>query len=416
MRRLSILFVLLLFVLAACATADTNDTGNTGDEADPVTTEEVVEETEMAEDEATEEAMSDDEEMEATEDADATGDTEIATSWTCPEGFEGQELSVYNWSTYIAEDTIPNFETLCGVSVEYTTFESDEAALTRIRQGNPGFDIIVPSGDTIAVMAREDLLIPLNRDAIPNFANLSESLTGASYDPENEYSVPYQWGTVGIGYNTEKLPDGITTWEELWAYDGPVAWLDDRRAMFGIALSILGYSPNTTEASEIEEARQFLQDNGSNVVVIAADDGQELLVRGDVDITVEYSGDIIDLGYDCECDTYAYVIPEEGANLWTDNLAVPVDAPNPELAMVFIDYVLDAQVSADISNFTAYASPNQVSIDEGLIDAELLEDPGIYPSDETRENLFVIEEPDADVEQAYNDAWDELLIFVGTGN
>lgn len=427
MRRLAILLLLLMFVLAACATEDAGDS----DVEEPVATEEVVEEAESEtaddeETEATEEAM-DDEEMEATEEAmddeemedsddeAMADDMEMATSWTCPEGFEGQQLSVYNWSTYIAEDTIPNFEELCGVTVEYTTFESDEAALTRIRQGNPGFDIIVPSGDTIAVMAREDLLIPLDRDAIPNFANLSENLVGAPYDPENEFSVPYQWGTVGIGYNTEKLPDGITTWAELWAYDGPVAWLDDRRAMFGVALTILGYSPNTTNVEEIEEARQFLQDNGSNVTVIAADDGQELLVRGDIDITVEYSGDIIDLGYDCECDTYAYVIPEEGANLWTDNLAVPVDAPNPELAMVFIDYILDAQVSADISNFTAYASPNQVAIDEGLIDAELLEDPGIYPSDEVRANLFVIEEPDADVEQAYNDAWDELLIFVGTG-
>ena len=340
---------------------------------------------------------------------------EIATDWTCPEGFEGQELSIYNWTTYIADDTIPNFEELCGVTVEYTTYESDEAMLTRIRQGNPGFDIVVPSGDTVAVMAREELLIPLDRDAIPNFANLTEGLLGAPYDPENEWSVPYQWGTVGLGYNTEKFPDGISTWAELFEYDGPVAWLDDRRAMFGVALIILGYDPNTEDQGEIDEARQFLQDNGGNVVVIADDDGQELLLRGEVDITVEYSGDIFFIAEECECEDYAYVIPAEAANLWTDNLAIPVDAPNPAMAMVFIDYVLDAQVGADISNYTAYASPNQVAIDEGLIDEDYLSDPGIYPSEETAENLFVIEEPSAEVEQAYNDAWEELLIFVGTG-
>ncbi|MGB7339306.1 MAG: spermidine/putrescine ABC transporter substrate-binding protein [Phototrophicaceae bacterium] len=401
MRRLTILLALLMLVLAACAGDPTPEATD-----EPVATEDVQE----ADAETTEEV-----EMEATEEA-AMDEMEIATSWTCPEGFEGQELSIYNWSTYIAEDTVPNFEELCGVSVEYSTFESDEAMLTRIRQGNPGFDIVVPSGDTIAVMAREELLIPLDRAAIPNFVNLSENLLGAAYDPDNTYSVPYQWGTVGLGYNTEKFPDGLTSWAELFAYDGPVAWLDDRRAMFGVALQILGYDPNTSNAEEIEEARQYLQDNGGNVVVIAADDGQELLVRGDVDITVEYSGDIFAIADECECDTYAYVIPSEAANLWTDNLAIPVDAPNPELAMVFIDYVLDAQVGADISNYTAYASPNQASIDQNLIDAELLTDLGIYPDAASSENLFVIEEPDPEVEQVYNDAWDELLIFVGTGN
>lgn len=259
---------------------------------------------------------------------------EIATTWTCPEGFEGQELSIYNWSTYIADDTIPNFETLCDVAVIYTTFESDEAMLTRIRQGNPGFDIVVPSGDTIAVMAREELLIPLDMDAIPNFANLTEGLLGAPYDPENEWSVPYQWGTVGIGFNTEKFPDGISTWAELFEYDGPVAWLDDRRAMFGVALIILGYDANSESADEIEEARQYLQDNGGNVVVIADDDGQELLVRGEVDLTVEYSGDIFAIADECECDDYDYVIPSEAANLWTDNLAIPIDAPNAGKSVV----------------------------------------------------------------------------------
>lgn len=408
MRRLTILFVLLMFVLAACAGDPTPEATE-----EPIATAEVESaETEESDMEATEEADMDD--VEATEEA-AMDDMEIATSWTCPEGFEGQTLNIYNWSTYIAEDTVPNFETLCGVTVNYDTYESDEAMLTRIRQGNPGYDIVVPRGDSIAVMSREELLIPLDRDAIPNFANLIDTLTGAPYDPDNVYSVPYQWGTVGIGYNTETIPNGISTWAEVFAYEGTVAWLDDRRAMFGVALIILGYDANTDNLDEIEEARQFLQDNGGNVAVIAADDGQELLARGDVDITVEYSGDIFALSDECGCDTYAYVIPEEAANRWIDNLAVPVDAPNPELAMVFIDYVLDAQVGADISNYTAYASPNQAAIDAGLIDAEYLDDSAIYPSADSAINLFVIQAAAPEIEQTYNDAWNELLIFVGTG-
>jgi len=339
-------------------------------------------------------------------------DTEVEP-WVCPEGFEGQTLSVFNWSTYIAEDTIPNFEEACGVTVNYDIFESNEQMLARIRQGNPGYDIVVPSGNTVAIMAREGLLVELNKDLIPNFANLTPALLDRAYDPGNVYTVPYQWGTIGIGYNTERIPEGITSWEQVWNHDGPVAWLDDRRAVLGIALLLLGYDPNSENVDEIAEARDFLIERGSNVSAIAADDGQVLLERGDVDITIEYSGDIYALGFECECDTYAYVIPEEGSNIWTDNLAIPLGAPNPELAMVFIDYILHPQVGADISNYTAYASPNQASIELGLIAEEYLADEGIYPTEELIALLFEAVEVNIDAEQAYNDAWDEMLIFLG---
>lgn len=331
--------------------------------------------------------------------------------WVCPEGFEGQTLSIFNWSTYIADDTIPNFEEACGVTVNYDIYESGEAMLARIRQGNPGYDIVVPSGDTIGIMIAEELLVPLDKDLIPNIANLSEDLLDPPYDEGNEFSLPYQWGTVGIGYNTSL--GEITTWADMFEAEANVAWLDDRRAMFGVALMILGYDPNSGDPDEIAEARDYLLDRSGNVVSIAADDGQVQLERGDVDLTVEYSGDIIDLTYECECDDFAYVIPEEGSNIWIDNMAIPVDAPNPELAMVFMDYVLHPQVGADISNFTAYASPNQAAIDMGLIDEELLEDTAIYPTVEMRETLFFIVPVEPDVEQLYNDAWDELLIFIG---
>lgn len=332
--------------------------------------------------------------------------------WVCPEGYEGQSLSVYNWSTYIADDTISNFEEACGVTVSYDIYDSNETMLARIRQGNPGYDIVVPSGAFIGSMIAEDLLVPLDHELMPNFANLSENLLNPPYDPENMYSVPYQWGTVGVGYNVNKV-DEIVTWEDVWNYDGPVAWLDDRQAMFGIALSLLGHDPNDFTPENASEARDYFLENGGNVVSIAQDDGQVQLERGDVDITIEYSGDIIDLIYECECEDYAYVIPTGGSNIWVDNLAIPVDAPNPELAMVFIDYMMNPQVGADISNFTAYGTPNQVAIDAGLIDAELLENPGIYPSEEVLAELFFSETLDADREQTLNDAWDELLIFLG---
>jgi spermidine/putrescine transport system substrate-binding protein len=332
--------------------------------------------------------------------------------WVCPEGFEGQQLSVYNWSTYVAEDTIANFEEACGVSVVYDVYESNEAMLARISQGNPGYDILVPTDYIVALMIAEGMLEPLNYANIPNLANVSENLLNPPYDPGNVYSIPYQWGTIGIGYDVEAVGFEITSWRQMFEYDGPVSWLEDVRPMFGVALSILGHDPNTADPDLIDEAKDYLIANGGNVVYINQDDGQEILLRGEAHIVVEYSGDLFQIMDECDCDRYAYVIPEEGANFWVDNLVIPTGASNPELAHVFLDYLMDPQVAADIANYTAYGSPNRAAIQAGLIDAELLDDPGIYPSAETEARLFRVVQ-DAELEQLYNDAWDEVKIFVG---
>jgi spermidine/putrescine transport system substrate-binding protein len=335
--------------------------------------------------------------------------------WTCPEGFAGQRLSVYNWSTYVAEDTIPNFEAACGVAVIYDVYENNEAMLSRIREGNPGYDIIVPSDYTVEIMAAEGLLEPLDLSRIPNFANIGEIFIHPPYDPDNQYSVPYQWGTIGIGYNVNAVDGPVTSWTQMFEHDGPVAWLEHYRAMLSIGLVMQGYHPNSTNLDEIAEARDFLIENSGNMVAIAADDGQVLLDQGNVDMTVEWSGDIFQIIAECECEDFDYAIPEEGTIVWVDNLAIPIDAPNIELAHVFIDYILDAQVGADISNYTAYGSPNQAAIDLNLIDEEYLSNPAIYPPEEVMENLYFIQEL-PDVEQAYLDAWDEIVILSGTGN
>jgi spermidine/putrescine transport system substrate-binding protein len=437
MRHLSMVLVLLMmFVLAACggnatpaateavvteeatevemeatedateAAVETPDEETATEEADEVeATEAPMEATEEeAAAEGTEEAV-----VEGTEEAEGTEAVASASTWVCPEGYEGQSLNVYNWSTYIAEDTIPNFEAACGVTVTYDTFENNEAVLTRLQQGNPGYDIIVPTDYMIATMIREELLIPLDKSKIPNIANLNPTLMDQGYDPGNVYSVPYQWGTIGIGYNVTKFPDGIDSWNDLFEHEGPVAWLEDRRGFIGVALKMLGYDPNSTVESEIQEAKTFLIERGGNVAQVAGDDGQELLARGDVDAAVEYNGDILALA--AEDPNFAYVVPAEAAVLWVDNLAVPVGAANPDLAMVFIDYILDPNVAADISNYTAYASPNQAALDQGLIlEAE---NPGIYPSSETQANLFSISEVPAEAEAFYNDAWDEILVSLG---
>lgn len=334
------------------------------------------------------------------------------SAWTCPAGFEGQNLSVYNWTTYVAEDTISNFETLCGVKVVYDTFPTDGDMLSRLRQGNPGYDITFPSTTTLPLLVEEGLLEPLDKSKIPNNVNLDASLLDTSNDPANQYSLPYQWGTIGIGYNKTKVGKDITSWNDLFDYQGPVSWIEDPRAVIGMALVMLGKDYNSDNQDDINAARDFLIEKGQNVTYINQDDGQEVLVRGEIDITSEYMGDIFQIIADCECDDYAYVIPTEGASFWFDSMVIPAGAPNVELAHVFIDYILDPKVGSDISNYTAFASPLKQSVIEGLLDPEMLSNPGIYPTAEIMDRLYTSKQ-NADLEYLYNNAWEEIKIALG---
>lgn len=332
--------------------------------------------------------------------------------WTCPSQYAGQTLKVYNWTTYIAEDTISNFERMCNVTVEYGTYASDSDMVDELRAG-VHYDVVVPSNASVYVMIEENLIQPLDFSRIPNYrANIADQFFNPPHDPNGLFTVPYQWGTIGIGYNRTALGRDITSWNDVFTSDARVAWLDEYRAMLGFALLMLGSDPNTSNPDEIQIAAEYLAEHSDNLVEIAPDTGQDLLANGQADIVVEYSGDIFQLIGSCECDDYRYVIPDEGAQIWTDSLAVPSNAENKALAEVFIDYLLYAQVGADISNYTAYASPNQAAIDEGLINNDYLNNPGIYPPQATMENLFY-NISSASLEERYSQSWDTLRTSIG---
>jgi spermidine/putrescine transport system substrate-binding protein len=345
-------------------------------------------------------------------------DAPVIEPWACPEGYAGQTLNVYNWTIYIAEDTIPNFEAACGVDVTYDNYFTNEELLTKLQQGNPGYDVIIPSDYMIAIMIDSELLEPLNPDLIPNMANISPDLRSPWYDEGNVYTVPYQWGTTGLAYNKTAVGRDLTSWNDMFEYEGDVAWLEDLRGMHAIALRLLGYDVNTENPEEIEAAKQYLMENSANVAAIVAGNSKQLLSSGDVDIAVDYNGNVFGLMAECaaapDCTTeYAYVIPEEGTNRWVDNLAIPVGAQNPALANIFLDYILHPQVSADISNFVTYGSPNQVALDAGLILEENLTNPAIYPPPEVRELLWQARPVSPEAETLYNNSWDELKIAIG---
>ncbi len=388
---------LLAILLTACGGGDAAST-----QIPPTATDEAAQTT------ATEEAAA---EPAAT---DETGTVAIAgaTGWECPEGFEGQTLAVYNWATYIGDNTVRIFEEKCGVSITYEIYDSDESMIARLQQGNPGLDVAFPTDYAVAVMIRLGLVQPIDQEQIPNLANVDEANLGLHFDPENEYAVPYLNGTTGIAYNTNVYPDGITSWEQLFNAEGRVAWIDVPRSMFGGALLVLGHDPNTSDPALIEEAKNYLIEHSSNVIRIAGDDGDALLVQGEVDAVVEYGGDVYQQIVECQCDDYGYVLPSEGGIRDATSIVLLADAPNPALAQVFMDYLLDPQVGAHIANTVAYPTPNRVAIEQGLILPELLESPAVNPSAaDMAKAWFILDLGDADV--LYTDAWDEVKVNIG---
>ncbi|PJF43541.1 MAG: hypothetical protein CUN55_08580 [Phototrophicales bacterium] len=332
--------------------------------------------------------------------------------WQCPEDFSGQTLNIFNWSLYIGEETIPTFEKLCDVTVNYDVYDTADVMLTRLREGNPGYDVVFMSDYMTQAMIEEGYLEPLDFSLLPNFENISEQFTGLFFDPENEYSVPYLWGTTALTYNINRVDDEVTSWADMFEYDGPVAWLDEPPDIIAIGLLMTGNPPNPENEEQIEEARDYLIEHGDNVRAIESINLIQLMETGEVDMAIMYSGEAYQLIEACECDDFEYVIPVEGANIYIDSVSIPTGARNTRLAHAFIDYLMDPYVAAEISNTVIYASPNKKVEELGLIDPEIRENPAIYLEPEVIERLFFIQN-NPDLEIAILDAWDEIILSVG---
>ena len=306
-------------------------------------------------------------------------------------GGDEKVLNFYNWSEYVAEGTIPGFEEEFGVKVTQDFYNSNEELLAKLQAGGSGYDVIVPSDYMVSAMISEDILLRLDRARIPNFENLSEDFRGLPYDPNTAYSITYQWGTTGILYNTEAVEEEVTGLDALWdeRYRGRIGMLDDVREAFGASLKRLGYSLNSKDAAELDEAQAQLEEQKPLLRgYFASPEATDLVIGGDLVLTQAFSGEALTaVG---ENDNLAYVIPAEGATRWTDCLAIPKSAPHQEMAYRFLNYILDPEVGAELSNYTYYGTPNKAALP--MIDEEARDDPAIYPPPEVAENLEVIED------------------------
>jgi spermidine/putrescine transport system substrate-binding protein len=320
-----------------------------------------------------------------------------------------EELHIYNWSEYIDPEIYEDFEQEFGVKVTEDTFASNEDLLAKLQAGATGYDIIVPSDYMVAIMIELDLLAEINYDNIPNFENIDETFLNPPYDPDNKYSVPYQWGTTGIGYNADLFEDPPDSWAYLFdpemaaPYAGRMSMLNDSRESIGAALKYLGYSINSTDEQELEEAKQLLIQQKEWVSAYDSDGFEDLLASGEVDIGHGWSGDYFAAAEEAE--QVWYIIPQEGGVIWTDNLCIPESAPSQYTAEVFINYLLQPEVGARITNYTWFGSPNKAS--EEFIDAEILEEPAIYPPPEVMDKLEFIRDV-GEATAVYDRIWTEI--------
>lgn len=325
--------------------------------------------------------------------------------WLLRGGSSANELNLLIWDNYVAPDTVENFEKQTGATVIVELFKSNEEALAKIK-ANPGvYDVVVPSDYMVKIMKDENLLTTLDKSKLPNLANIADSAKGFYYDPDFAVSVPYQYGSAGFAVNTKFVKDETITWKTLTEprFKGHIVIMDDMRYVLGSVLMELGLDPNTTNQADIDQAVALLKQVLPNVQKITPDTPVDLMVADGAWIAYGYSGDSYQMND--ENDAITYVLPTYGGMQFFDNLAIPANAPHNDLAHAFVNYILEPQVSADITNETKYGNPNEAALP--LIDEETRGNPSVFPPADIVRKLKFVEDL-GDGVAVYDQAWQEI--------
>ena len=324
--------------------------------------------------------------------------------WGCGSK-EAKVLNVYNWSDYIDPTVVEEFEEEYGVRVVYDTFASNEELLAKLQGGASGYDVIFPSDYMVEIMRESELLAPINAALIPNLEGLDPQFADPPYDPGNQYSVPFTYGTSGIGYNYDEVGEELDSWSALWddRWAGRVILLDDMREVFGLAFKYLGYSVNDTNPDHLAEAVELLKMQKKKLLKYESTMNKDLLLNREALLAHYWAGDVYQIMDEDEA--FAFTIPREGAVLFTDCMAIPAKAPHPELAHQFIDFILRPAIAGRIVNEVWYAMPIPAALE--YVDDEIRTDPNIFPPDEILQRCeFLVDL--GDYNMTLDRAWTEL--------
>ena len=320
----------------------------------------------------------------------------------CEVGEVNGNLSLYNWAEYLDPELVEEFEATYGVSVFEDFYTSNEEARTKLQTGVNAYDVVFPSDYMISQLIKDGLLLELNFDILPNFSNIDPDYTYLGYDPENLYSVPYFWGTTGFGVNLDAL--GVEEVPNTWGlvfdkdlrdqYGLKFTLLDDSREVLGAALKYLGYSLNTTDETQIQEAADLIKETQEAIVAYDSDQFEDLIISGETNAAHGWSGDFFALFYELEdqyedvYSSFVYLIPDEGGVRWSDAMVIPSNSSSVCTAHTFLNFMMDAEVAAQNAEWNAYATANLAAKD--YIDPEMLADESIYPSEDVVANLEFI--------------------------
>lgn len=340
-------------------------------------------------------------------------------------GSKEQTLRIYNWSDYIDPDLLKQFETETGIKVTYDTFDSNEILETKVLTGGTGYDIVTPSNHNLPRYIQAKAIQPLDFAKLPSRKNLWPELMQRMepFDPGGKYSVPYMWGTMGIGYNkaelARRLPGvNVDSWDVVFKPENlarlkecGVYFLDASEDMYAVTLNYLGKDPNSKAVADYEAATALLLKLRPYVTKFHSSEYINALANGDACVVVGYSGDILqaadraeEAGKGVEV---GYAIPKEGSQVWFDVFTIPADAPNAEAAYRFLEFMLRPEVIAKASNYTAYANANAAAT--ALVDEELRNDPNVYPTPEVFGRLFVTTTKDQGLVREVNRLWTKVM-------
>ncbi|MCB9957822.1 MAG: polyamine ABC transporter substrate-binding protein [Rhodospirillaceae bacterium] len=333
-------------------------------------------------------------------------------------------VRVFNWSDYIDEDILTSFTEDTGIEVIYDVYDSNEVLETRLLAGNSGYDVVVPTASFMARQIEAGVYQPLDRSQVPNaqyaWPEIDERVS--RYDPDNTYSINYMWGTTGLGFVQELIDERmddapVNSWAivfdpEIAARfaDCGIYWLDAPSEVFPAALAYLGYDGNSTDPDELQAAADLMMAVRPYVRRFHSSEYVSALANGDACLAIGWSGDVLqarDRAAEAENGlTIDYRIPVEGTQMWSDQFAIPADAPDPAAARAFINYIMDPQVNAQAVNYINYASGNLGA--QEYIDPEILADPAIYPDEATMDNLFIVDPYDPQTQRLVNRLWTRI--------
>lgn len=321
-------------------------------------------------------------------------------------GGSRQTLNVFNWGDYIDPQILKDFESEYDIKIVYEEFDTNEDMYVKIANNSGKYDVAIPSDYMIRRMIKEGMLIPIDMAKITNYAGIEERHKNMLFDPDNEYSVPYMWGTVGILYNTAMVGEEVDSWDILWdyKYEKKIFMINSIRDSIGITLKRLGYSLNTKDEKEIMEARDALIEQKPLVLSYVGDEMKDKMIAGEAALTVAWSGDAA--ACISENGDLAYVIPKEGSNIWIDSLVIPKTAQNVEAAHLFINFLCRADVGLMNAEYIGFASPIQAVREQ--LPEEITSDAAFYPNIDDLKNSEVFEDL-SDTLVLYDRVWTEVL-------